>query len=92
MGDDVTPVQLATFDQALADVEYNLDVLCDLYRNGDPDSPEHIRVAGFCRFLGGWAQFNSTALAEHLAVAVRRLVDASAPKEPSDVVDPGGGP
>ena len=69
---DVTPGQIATFDQALADVENNLDVLIDMWRTGDPDSPEHIRIAGLCVALGD-SEWDRVAFVEILVAAIRRL-------------------
>jgi hypothetical protein len=69
---DVTPDQIANFDQALADAENNLDVLIDLWRTGDPDSPEHIRIAGLCVALGD-SEWDRIAFVEILVAAIRRL-------------------
>lgn len=74
---DATPGQIAVYDQVLADNEHNLDVLIDAFRNAHPDSPEHIRVAGMCRFLEDAPEWTAVALAEHLVVAVRRLAGAA---------------
>jgi len=80
--DDVTPGQIATFDQALADVENNLDVLIDLWRTGDPDSPEHIRIAGLCVALGK-SEWDHVAFVEILVAAIRRL-DRAGQAAPDD--------
>jgi hypothetical protein len=81
---DVTPDQIATFDQALADVESNLDVLIDMWRTGDPDSPEHIRIAGLCVALGD-SEWDRIAFVEILVAAIRRLDRAGQAATPDDV-------
>lgn len=75
--DQPTPDQLAGFDQTLAALSANLDLLIDMYRAelADGQHPD-ISLAGLAEWLR--ANHDVAELAEHLAAAVRRLVEAHA--------------
>lgn len=69
---EVTPAQVATFDQAHADVGQSLDVLIGMYRRGLADGePAELTIVAQGRWLA--ANFERVALAEHLTVAIARL-------------------
>jgi len=71
---EVTPGQVAAFDQAHADVGASLDTLIEMYRQAlaDGEPPELTIVA-----QGQWlaANFEPIALAEHLTIALARLAE-----------------
>lgn len=70
--DEITPGQVASFDQAHAAVAGSLDTLIEMYRAEVADGePRSLTIVG----LGEWLRVNFThdALAEHLTVAVARL-------------------
>ena len=69
---EVTPAQVAAFDQAHADIGRSLDALVTAYRQSlAAGEPPELTIA----VQGQWllANFEPIALAEHLTIAIARL-------------------
>ncbi len=71
---EVTPAQVASFDQAHTEVARSLDVLVDQFRRDiAAGEPFELTVVAQGRWLAN--NFDHGALAEHLTVAVARLAE-----------------
>jgi hypothetical protein len=69
---EVTPAQVAAFDQAHADVGQSLDTLVEMYRQSLAEGePAELTIVAQGHWLA--ANFELMALVEHLTVAVARL-------------------
>ncbi len=77
--DQPTPDQLASFDQTHAALVENLDDMAAVYRSmlADGEHPD-ISLAGLGEWLVQASGLDHVGMAEHLAVAVRRLHDGLA--------------
>ncbi len=72
---EVTPGQVASFDQAHTEVSHSLDALVGQFREGVAGGePFEVTVVAQGRWLAD--NFDREALAEHLTVAVARLAEA----------------